>query len=40
MKNVIIVFILLGIVAGIIWYFVHTKKRGATCVGKCSDKSV
>ena len=33
MENVIIIFILLAIAAGIIWYLIRAKKRGETCIG-------
>ncbi len=33
MENVIVIFILVAIVAGIIWYIVRSKKRGEKCVG-------
>ena len=33
MENVIVVFILVGITAGILWYLVRAKKKGETCVG-------
>lgn len=48
MEDVIVILILLAIVAGIVWYFVRTKKRAATsciscpyanrCVSKCGDE--
>ncbi len=33
MENAILIFILIAIVAGIIWYLVRAKKRGEKCVG-------
>ena len=33
MVNIILVVILLGIVAGIVWYLLRAKKRGETCIG-------
>lgn len=33
MENVIVIFILAAMTAGIIWYLVRGKKRGEKCVG-------
>lgn len=33
MEDVIVVFILITIAAGIIWYLTRAKKRGEKCVG-------
>ncbi len=44
MKNIIIILVLLMIVTGIVWYLVHEKKQGATCIGcpyakQCAEKN-
>ena len=33
MENVIVVFILVAIAGGIIWYLIRAKKKGETCIG-------
>ena len=33
MENVIVVFILVAIAVGIIWYLIRSKKKGETCIG-------
>ena len=43
MEDVIVVFILITIAAGIIWYLTRAKKRGEKCVGcpyakQCGNK--
>ena len=43
MENVIVVFILVAIAVGIIWYLIRAKKRGEKCIGcpyakQCSSK--
>ena len=44
MENIIVILILVGIAAGIIWYLVRAKKRGEACIGcpyakQCGKKS-
>ncbi len=43
MENLILVFILLAIIGGIVFYLIRAKKRGETCIGcpyakQCSGK--
>ena len=33
MENVIVVFILVAIAAGIIWYLIRAKRKGEKCIG-------
>ena len=33
MENVIVVFILVAIAGGIVWYLIRAKKKGETCIG-------
>ena len=43
MENVIVVFILVAIAGGIVWYLIRAKKKGETCIGcpyakQCTSK--
>ena len=33
MENFIIIFILVAIAAGIVWYLIRAKRKGETCIG-------
>lgn len=33
MENAIVIFILIALVAGIVWYLIRAKKRGEACIG-------